>query len=315
MAATTVADSVGDAGYTLNYDGDSITWLMLQSRPSREDTVPGGNSHPNYWQIRRHDFADDVTDVIAQGVNHWITDDSSVHDPYVAFDGDLIAYDVETPGPDKNARIIVQSISSGEIVRTIDVGSPVFDIVLSGGDVTYLTGQVADGTWGSPDDPQLILSQADGQVRHLPYNADVSMPISFDENGTTVMETFPDPASALSDLSFASSVGTLNTQPSDSRDLQHGDGLVVWRSRKLEDGHPIGDQVSVFDTDTHQIAVLDEGVPFEWAIFDVSGLGDGWLIWISEDETTGPDGGFNLTAHAVRTSDVHAAFAALVDGQ
>ena len=320
VATNTVTIVPGSEGsafpFVIDFAGNTITWQTSWQRPSPgEDATPGGNGHPNHWQLMRYDFRSNQPIEIATGVNHWLTDDNYVHDPYASVDGDQIAYDIETPGPGMNAQIVVESISTGDVVRTIDVGGPVFDVELSDGDVTYVTGDIADPLWDSPNNPRMFVSSANGLTTELPYDEDDSSWDHFDEDGVSVSNNFTDPSSSHSTLTFTSQAGSKSLSVLDIRDLRHGDGLVVWTSDAGgNDGHSVGKQLSVYDTNSGRNALLDVDVRDSKTIWGVSGIDDGWLVWTTWDETFDSSFDPNLTAHAVRTSDVHTAFDALADG-
>ena len=320
--STIVDGSKPDARMIIEYDGASITWLATHDHPTADDVgAPSGTRHVEYWAIERYDFATGRLQVIHRSYNHWIYDDPSTHWPYVALDGDLIAYDIETPGPSMNAQIIVQAISTGQVVRTIDVGGPVWDIELRNGDVTYLTGDEPDGEWStSPDNPRLMFSPAEGATQQLVYQGGFQ-PEPFEENGVTVSEVFKGfdeygGTDGHSVLTFDTGRDSTAIDIAGNRQIAHGDGLVVWWSDALQpSGQPMGKMVSVYDTSTHLSALLDQDVQNSDAIYFGLGAGDGWLVWTTQDVNAAYDNGYSLTAHAVRTSDVHTAFEALADGQ
>jgi hypothetical protein len=291
-----------------SFDTKSLVWLQDHVRYSPgEDATPGGNGNANHWQILSWDFSSAAPALLAEGVNHWITDDSYVHDPYVAIDGDSIAYDVETPGPGKKAKIIVQSMSTGDMKRVIDVGGPVFDVELSGEDVTYVTGKVADPAWDSPDDPIRILSPADGPSQEV----STEEPFESVENGVTLgvdfsADTGPnsiDPVYVTSN-GVRKQVGIWNLPGS----LSHGDGLFGWVSQYGAVPGSI-DAANLYDTLTDQSATLDVDAGGRY-VRDIIDINDNWLFWTTMNEDS-----IYADIHAIRTSDVHAAFDALADGQ
>lgn len=319
--STIVEGSKPDASMLVDYDGESITWLAIYERPTADDEpAPAGTRDVVYWAIKRYDFGTGQLQVIHRDYNHWITDDVYTHWPYIALDGNLIAYDVETRGPGTNAQILVQSISTGQTIRTIDVGGPVFDIALANGDVTYLTGDITDPASDSPDNPRLIFSPAEGPTQQLAYHEGFQ-PEPFEENGVTVSEVFKGfddygGSDGHSMLTFDTGHDSTTIDMAGTRQIAHGDGLVVWQSDALQpNGQPLGRKVSIYDTTTHLSAVLDADVQNSYAIYRGLGVGDGWLVWTTQDVNEEYDNGYPLTAHAVRTSDVHAAFDALFDGQ
>ena len=292
-----------------SFDTKSLVWLQDRVRYSPgEDATPGGNGNANHWQILSWDFASAAPVVLVEGVNHWITDDSYVHDPYVAIDGDLMAYDIETPGTGKKAEIVVQSMSNGDVKRVIDVGGPVFDVQLSGADVTYTTGKIAHPAWDSPEDPIRILSPADGPSRELPAEE----PFESVENGMTLgvdfsKDTGPgsiDPVYVTAD-GVRKQVGIWNL----SGRLSHGDGLFGWVS-EYGPAYADTDAVTLYDTFTRRLAALDVPSGGGNEVRDLIDINDDWLFWTTMNEdSTNPD------VHALRTADVHAAFEALADGK
>ena len=185
---------------------------------------------------------------------------------------------------------------------------------MSDGGVTYVTGEIADPLWDSPNNPRMFVSPADGPKTELPYNEDDSSWDHFVEDGVTVGNDFTDPSSSHSTLTFTSQVGSKSLSILDIRGLSHGDGLVVWSSDAIGDDG-LGKQLSVYDTNSGRSALLDADVMDSKTIWGVSGIDGGWLVWTTWDETFDSAFDPNLTAHAVRTSDVHTAFDALADGQ
>ena len=293
------------------FDSDSVIWLASRVRYSPgEDATPGGNAHANYWQIVRYNFGTRKAAVIASGTNRWLTDDSYVHDPDIGIDGDVIAYDTELSGRGKHVEIVVRQISTGDTIRTIQVDRPVFEITVSGEDVTYESGDIAKVLWNSPKNPQRVVSHVDGTSQKLPINA--IPPIT--QGGYVITVDSGDRGSAEIGQYPIYATGSLGRMRIGTRNLNGGmfagEGLVVWAQSYGGSGcYGCDAGLTIFDTQTGRVALLDSDTS-DKSIGLTLALDDGWLFWTTL--------GFDSTQediHAISTADIHAAFEASADGQ
>jgi hypothetical protein len=312
-----VPDSQADFVGLEAFEGDYIVGLRSKVRPSPgEDATPGGNQNANRWQIVRYSLATGDSSVIDEGVNRWVIDDSYVHDPPISVDGDLIAYGKEVSRRPGAAEIILRNLVSGEMLRRISTTRPVFELQLVGQDITYVTGDLGDWPpWEGPENPERVHAPASGPAMVVPYDQDYDIV----ENGVTVWTELDGMDEEGRHLWVNATVGD-NDRPIGIQNrfgaMVHGDGFVLWMA-DYSDGGAYMDTtgLTLFDTVTGQVVLVDQDVDEEREMGDVVGIDDGWLIWTTWDPTQAmnPDGSIPRTIHAMQTSDIRAALDQLGD--
>ena len=266
---------------------------------------PGGPGHANRWAILRYDLNDHSVVTVDSGANHRLTDDITVHTPLVAVDGDLMVYDTEIPGPGHRVRLVVRNIADGTVARAITVARPVFELSLSGGDVTYLEGDIADWVLNSPDNERRVIAHPDGSREQIPVD-NWSWVV---EGDTRVWEDIEPWDGPIHDYAvFATQAGETRQIGiwNETAQYAHGDGFVAWKARFSD-----VDALLIYDTMTHRTVTI--------ATFSETNLGlvgwmlkfrDGMFVWDTEEGDT-----LQPFVNSVPIAQIRAAFDALADGQ
>ena len=136
---------------SLEMSGDTVAWAVGKyDRNSRRAPCDIGGGLT--WRIVAHTISTGSEAEIASG-RHVEVIGCAAWAPTVAVDGELVAYTVEASGPSA-WEIVVRSLESGEVVRTIATGRVVADLDLDGMDVAYVTGVPDD-----PSNPYFVLSR------------------------------------------------------------------------------------------------------------------------------------------------------------
>ncbi|HEY5519535.1 MAG TPA: hypothetical protein VIK08_02675 [Candidatus Limnocylindrales bacterium] len=113
------------------------------------------------WTINAYDLATSTTSVVASG-RHTKVVVCGAEPPPIAISGDLVAYGRE--GTSDGWTIVVQSLSTGEVVRSIDTEGRLDDVALDGQDVAYDEdywpgSRLMISTAAAPD-PQFVMNDA-----------------------------------------------------------------------------------------------------------------------------------------------------------
>lgn len=290
----------------LKFDGASITWLASWIPSSASgNSRPGGKGHSNHWAIRRYDLIDHSVTTVDNGVNHWLTDDTTVHTPLVAVDGDLMVYDSEIAGPGHRVRLVVRNIRDGTVARVIKVDRPVFELSLSGGDVSYLEGDIAEWVFNSPDNERRVVAHPDGSREQIPVD-NWSWVV---EGDTRVWEDIDPWDGPIRDYAvFATQAGETSQIGIRNENAQfvHGEGFVAWKARFSD-----VDALLIYDTVTHRTATIETFSEMNLGL--VGGMlefRDRTFVWDSEEGDT-----LQPFINSVPIAQIRAAFDALADGQ
>ena len=147
-----------DIPWRIDMSGNNVVWLSGYFEGSTDPHCYG----PLHWRINVFDIATGATQVIAAGVSKRMSG-CSVWPPPVAIDGDLVAYAVEDPSASEPeaSTVIVRSITTDEVVRTIESSDVVEDVDIDVGDVAFVAGSYtpdAQNYWYVLADRQLMLS-------------------------------------------------------------------------------------------------------------------------------------------------------------
>ncbi len=288
----------------VKFDGASITWLASWIPSSASgNSRPGGRGHANHWAIRRYDFIDHSVVTVDEGVNHWLTDDITVHSPQVSVDGDLMVYDTEIVSPGHRVRLVVRNVGDGTIARVIKVGRPVFELSLSGGDVTYLEGDIAEWVLNSPENERRIVAHPDGSREQIPVD-NWSWVI---EGDTTVWEDIDPWDGPIHDYAvFATQAGETRQIgiTNETEQFAHGGGFVAWRARFSD-----VDALLIYDTVTHRTATISAFGEMNLGLVGwMLDFRDGMFVWDTEEGDT-----LQPFINSVPIAEIRAAFDALGD--
>jgi hypothetical protein len=135
----------------LDIDDETIVWAVGQY-DENSDRVPCDYGGGLDWRIMVHSITTGSQTTAASG-RHVRQMGCGAWYPVVAVDSDLFAYSQESNRPGE-WQIIVQSMSSGEVARTISAAHVIVDVDIDGTDVAYTTADVED-----PSSPYFTMTQ------------------------------------------------------------------------------------------------------------------------------------------------------------
>ena len=233
------------------------------------------------WTVFVRDLDSGVDSQVAAGTN---TDYEycMAFFAFIAVDGDLVAYAIEDhERASKNATtIVVRSLSSGEIVRTIDTDLYVEAVDISGEDVAFIAGILPDHPYGDLDSPRLGVSVADapaiswiardqyvdnfsfanGRLAWLGYPGDTGQIWTADVNDLQPVALAGDNGGSLSEPYSAGEYVTWV----DGSGINPGTRINIW---------------SQDDSSVHRVVPFPYGVdPGQGEVWTSSSSGD-WLVW------------------------------------
>jgi hypothetical protein len=136
----------------LDMSGDTVVWATGKYDGYSPGRAPCDVDGGLNWRIFAHTISTGLQREIVAGRNA-IEIGCAAWAPVIATDGELLAYAEESSEP-LEWQIVVRSIVSGDVVRTIDAGRLVAHLELDDGDVAYTTGVPSD-----PSNPYWELEQ------------------------------------------------------------------------------------------------------------------------------------------------------------
>ena len=275
----------GDAAWTPVISGDDVAWVewrYADSVNSRGDLS---------WRIRTLRLPDGEPHTIATGVNRRLEGGQGVP-PALSIDGGQLAYTVESPTPSSPLgwKVIVRDVASGAIRRSLQTRFSVYSVALSDGSVAYSEGLV-DQAANSKYATRLMFWRrgSDAAVKVADDAFEVAL------GGSTIAWVSDATASqGRAGLAQRPWIWVASTDDLVARPAGHepdgviswgglwpasGGGFVTWADKQDTPSHPdsTGDHLVIWDNRTDRAYQVEPT-----AGLDLSGVGEGWLVWHSE---------------------------------
>ena len=182
---------------------------------------------------------------------------------------------------------------------------PVFELSLSGGDVTYLEGDIADWVLNSPDNERRVIAHPDGSSEEIPVD-NWSWVVEGDTKVWEDIDQWDGPthdyAVFATQAGDTRQVGIIN----ETSQFAHGDGFVAWRAFFSD-----VDALLIYDTVTHRTATIETFSEKKLGLVGwMLAFRDGMFVWDTEEGDT-----LQPFINSVPIARIRAAFDALADRQ
>ena len=280
---TTIAQTHGrERILSVDLSGNYLVWATGRWEYPSTGNIPCGEGGPMSWAVFARDLASGVDNQLAAGTN---TDYEGCGAFFasISIDGDLVAYAVEDHAKASNnaSTIVVRSLSSGEVVRTIDTDLYVEQVDLSGDDVAFIAGRLSDDPYADLDSPRLGVSTADSPAISWIAKDQYVDTLSF-SNGRLAWLAYLDNSEQIwtADVRDLKPVALTNDGDRRYSDPYSTGDYVTWVEASR--GANFGTQIDIWsreDSAIHSVVPFPYGIdPGQGEVWTSSSSGD-WLVW------------------------------------
>jgi hypothetical protein len=262
--------------------GNYLIWTTSSWAEPHTGDTPCSVAGAISWTVWARDLETGTDAQIATGKNT-DTESCAAYFAGIASDGDLVAYAVEDHGrASKEATtLVIRSLVTGEIVRTVDTDLYIEDLAISGEDVAFIDGHLSTDPYADIESPRLGVSLADSPaVSWIAKNQYVDT-LSF-ANGRLAWLAYPGDSEQIwtadvDDLRPLALTGEDNWRYSDPD--SSGD-YVTWVEGS--GGANFGTQIDIW---SREDSAIHSVVPFAYGVDPGQGevlnawTSNGWLLW------------------------------------
>ena len=277
---------------SVDLSGNHLVWATGAWASYHPGVAPCSVGGAITWTVWARDLETDTDAEIATGKNT-DTESCAAYFPDIAVDGDLVAYAVEDHerASKEATTLVIQSLVTGEIVRTVDTDLYIEDLDLSGADVAFIAGTLSDDPYSDIESPRLGVSLADSPaISWIAKNQYVDS-LSF-ANGRLAWHAYPDDYDQIWTADVDDLQPVALTKEDDRRysDPYSSGDYVIWVEGS--GGANFGTQIDIWSPEDSAIYSV---VPFPYGVdpgqgqVDNAWTSNGWLLWggsidVSRDE-------------------------------
>jgi len=295
----------GDAAWTPVISGEHVAWVEWRYADNVHFT---GDLT---WRIMVMRLPAGEPRELVAGVNRRLEGGQGVP-PLLSIDGDELAYTIESPTASHPLgwKIVVRDVVDGSVRRSLQTGLSVYSMALSDGQVAYSEGLVDQA--GNFKYRTRLMFWKRGTTTAVKV-ADDAFEVAF---RGSLLAWVGDELSSRGQVGlaqrprvFVASMDDLKARPAghDADGIVDwgglwpaaGDGYATWADNQDTPSHPdpSGDHLVIWDTRTGRAYQLEPT-----AGLDLSGVGNGWLVWHSEWDPVPVWHGVRLDAITLPTS-------------
>jgi len=238
------------------------------------------------WRIRVEDVsASGLARTVASGVQRRAGTGFGASWPALDLDGDRVVYAIEDPSAAPDGWQIIVRTLAGDVLKTIHVPEPVYDLAASDGAIAWTEGRT-DPKLGYTTATHLFVAQ--GSATTGTELASDAYEVALDAGRLVWTKDSPGgQGAAIGTRMWSTSLDSLapmavSPPPGQGTEqLQEwpatGDGIVTWGSARVSMADPTqnGDRLGVWSpTTAHAVEIH----PTPGAI--LSGAGGGWVVWV-----------------------------------
>ena len=153
---------------SVELSGNHLVWATGAWASYEPGVAPCSVGGAVSWTVWARDLEAGTDAEIAMGKNT-DTESCAAYCPDIAVDGDLLAYAVEDHerASKEATTLVIRSLVTGEIVRTVDTDLYIEDLAISDEDVAFIDGHLSTDPYSDIESPRLIVSTTDSPALRL----------------------------------------------------------------------------------------------------------------------------------------------------
>ena len=153
---------------SVELSGNHLVWATGAWASYEPGVAPCSVGGAVSWTVWARDLEAGTDAEIAMGKNT-DTESCAAYFPDIAVDGDLLAYAVEDHerASKEATTLVIRSLVTGEIVRTVDTDLYIEDLAISDEDVAFIDGHLSTDPYSDIESPRLIVSTTDSPALRL----------------------------------------------------------------------------------------------------------------------------------------------------